>query len=461
MNDLFSYDPLPFIHRMYMTALTRYGIEKAFSNIRKMKEDQLAQGLGRNYADCVIGLNLSKALTRRIKLESPDLRRGFSLGRVQTPVLTFITNSTLSEIREEEYSLSYKYCILEDAVIELYDTDINPGVYRVVDVREKIEEIEQARSLPNYNDVVLELSDKISSEIIDSALEDLHLKGLITYPRTHSNYCSDPHELYLSYLEMSNWKLINTEVFKFEYSPSIKIRGEKQPIFLTVDGIRERENLTGVERLVADRIFQMMILTFAPPIKVLTREIVLETGDTIQVGRKIIDGVNVSFEREFEYKFGDTVTIIERREKTRGYRHHFEFPEDKRVISWMVSKNIGTEATRTQYIPKLKERGYLDRGGLPTRLGYSIVSLFSRLIDVELTYKLEEKLNSLSSLHELSVFRSEINRMTIEMYNTVMSADLSDLYPTCPKCHKRMKFAERGRALFAVCRCGYELLLSR
>lgn len=51
------------ITRAYFSALTQRDVEDAFANLEPMNEALLAQGLARNLADLVIGLNLTKALT--------------------------------------------------------------------------------------------------------------------------------------------------------------------------------------------------------------------------------------------------------------------------------------------------------------------------------------------------------------------------------------------------------------
>jgi len=83
-------------NRAYFSALTQSEVLKGLSNVKQMNEALLAQGHARNYADTMIGLNLTKLLTKiyKIELGYEELSQALSMGRVQSPTLSYITDRT-------------------------------------------------------------------------------------------------------------------------------------------------------------------------------------------------------------------------------------------------------------------------------------------------------------------------------------------------------------------------------
>ena len=91
------------IKRAYYSALRSEDILDAFNNAKTMNEALLTQGLARNLADLIIGLNLTKALTLKFKEKHTTLGQAISLGRVQSPLLGYVKTHSGVNISEEPY----------------------------------------------------------------------------------------------------------------------------------------------------------------------------------------------------------------------------------------------------------------------------------------------------------------------------------------------------------------------
>jgi DNA topoisomerase IA len=102
-------------YRIYFSALTATEFERGFSDIKPMNESLLAQGHARNYADTIIGLNLTKLLTRIFKkdLDYNELQQALSMGRVQSPSLSYI-------IKESDINLIFESSVLNEDTVDYY-----------------------------------------------------------------------------------------------------------------------------------------------------------------------------------------------------------------------------------------------------------------------------------------------------------------------------------------------------
>jgi len=91
-GEVIGYNVLRFIckrenaARMKFSTMTRAELAESFSNPLKMNKNLIESGLCRHYLDWYYGINLSRGLTRAIKLAAKRFRI-ISTGRVQGPVL--------------------------------------------------------------------------------------------------------------------------------------------------------------------------------------------------------------------------------------------------------------------------------------------------------------------------------------------------------------------------------------
>ena len=160
----------------------------------------LLQGLARNIADLIIGLNLTKALTLLYKREFTRLSQAISLGRVQSPLLQFLSSSTGVRFNEScavethdrewlEHHILVDGHYYETRALADHERDQEITEVTVDDIDWETSEIPQAEKLFNTNDIMSAI--RISPSALMDTLESLYLKGWATYPRTESRYIED------------------------------------------------------------------------------------------------------------------------------------------------------------------------------------------------------------------------------------------------------------------------------
>jgi Topoisomerase IA len=147
------------IKRAYFSSLTLEEVKKAIEEPAPMNEALLAQGLARNIADTIIGLNLTKALTLIFKQKYPQLTQAVTLGRVQSPLLAYIKKKTgvYVEVENNISNLNYEerkvYIDLGGKQYELKIQDPISDYIEIIDVN-VVESLEpQAEKLYNTDDV--------------------------------------------------------------------------------------------------------------------------------------------------------------------------------------------------------------------------------------------------------------------------------------------------------------------
>ena len=194
-NKLSSYH-LPM--RAYMPSLTAKDIANAFSNLRRMDETLLTQGIARNIADAIIGLNLTKAVTKVFKVELgyEDISIAISMGRVRNPVLTYIVKGTKTNVRlkpreglELEYGNKIVYIETPIGLIKAPQEFRNYDYCELVRYEKEEEEEEQSEELPDTYRVQRDLP--FDPDYTINLLEQMYLNELITYPRTESTHAPE------------------------------------------------------------------------------------------------------------------------------------------------------------------------------------------------------------------------------------------------------------------------------
>jgi len=266
------------IRRMYFSALIESEIMYAFQNTERMNERLLAQGLGRNLADTLFGLNISKAITLRFKRMYPKLTQAISLGRVQSPVLAYVYENTRASIEVlrphffDDSSTTYEYYIeVEGSHYRLdlpRDVDIESDYVEVLNVRKVKHTEPQSKPFFNTDDILQE--SPLPPEATMQTLETLYLKGYATYPRTQSRYV--PINFLRVVIDRMNSHGILPEGFSEEHlhPMSRQQTDKKMAIILTPEGIDAYVSgkLSGREKIIATTILERMIVALAPPLEV-------------------------------------------------------------------------------------------------------------------------------------------------------------------------------------------------
>jgi DNA topoisomerase-1 len=433
-------------YRMYFSALTEEEVKNAYQNLVPMSESLLAQGLARNYADPIIGLNLTKALTLFYKSKFTHLTQAVSLGRVQSPLLEYICSETKVNQREEAYIDKIKgevweyYLDLNGAHYQIsLDIDTDKKAIGEIEVLELIEtesEVKQAEELFDTNTAISAMS--IDPNAAMQGMESLYLKGYATYPRTKSTHVD---EKIMEKLERAirKYKDIPSE-FSYKYTPEGKVEEKKEAIVLTEKGIDAlfQGKIRGHQKLIAEVILNQMIKSMACPLIEVKREL-----------RAMVNGVEktifwsneiknielcikeyISTERRPNIAPGKYPVISLRKERDREevlspiYRRHVKVHSDLDLVSWMTWNEIGTEATRATFPKELRDRNYTIENNLPTILGEEIGEIVRAIgIDLELTREMESRIERIQSLSQLDEFYSWVNELTDRFIKNIIASE--------------------------------------
>lgn len=471
VGDLDNYH-LP--RRMYFSALTQSEITRALNDIKQMDEALLAQGHARNYADAVIGLNLTKMLTKIYKheLNFDELSQAVSLGRVQSPVLNYIADLTTVEFRKKDNNINE---FDNNSTITYIETpqghiqvDLPDDVQEVELVRYETreEEIRQSVRLPNTDDAFSEV--EAPPDTAMNIMESLYLRGYMTYPRTESTHA--PEDV-LKEIEkaMKKYNLFPSDNFTASNVPSGIQKAGKLPLLPTVEGIEAYVSgkLSKRDLLVFTWLLKRMVLAFAPPLKEKTKYAVLKHkhGETRKEFGKEIENAEdcvkiLSFDNLPEIDPGKyRVVRINIKRKTKWVEGKVERSyynlSDKRIVDWMSLEGIGTEATRQTYAPLLRERKYIDEVNLPTRFGEVVAGVIKKIgLDTSLTVEMEQRINEIASLSDLKGFKGWVNKITVELIERLENVERAKLLFECPEGHPAKlvnRFFNGSRQLLLRC----------
>jgi len=448
------------IKRAYYSSLTEREIRESFINIRTMNEALLTQGLARNIADLIIGLNLTKALTLTFKNKHNQLGQAITLGRVQSPLLGYVKETVTSQMigKERVWNDSYEtvtyYIDLgnRQPIISLSKIPTNDWI-EVFEVYETSSLEQQAEKLYNTDDMMSE--SKIKPETTMRIMENLYLKGYLTYPRTASRYVR--HIDFLAEIENTIRKYYDLPTsFNYKNTPIEPIE-EAHPdaILLTPEGIDAyyTNKIKGRERFIATIILTRIIRSFAPPLK--------KQSTIVKVKYETSEGIvddNIEWSSKYEnldeaikyvsdtisevpklgkYKLGVLKDLRNRRYSFGSFTSNVRTLTDIDMVRWMSQVGIGTEATRQIFPELLKDRKhhYLDESNLPTLLGDVVADIITDKLKIsyELTSQMEERINKLQKLSELSDFVQEIAKDTLVMVKNLENIQPPDF--TCPEGH--------------------------
>ena len=466
------------IVRAYFSALTQRDVEGAFANLGPMDETLLSQGLARNIADLVIGLNLTKALTLLYKREFSRLSQAMSLGRVQSPLLQFLSSSTGIQVNEscgvETMDREWvEHHILVDGhyyetKLEPYETGEDITQVTVDDIDWETSEIPQAEKLFNTNDIMSAI--RISPSALMNTLESLYLKGWATYPRTESRYI-DPERLESLEKTIRRFQDLPEE-FSYTHCPiEDEADKKKQAIVLTERGIEAyHTGLTqGRERFVAGVILNQMVRSFACPLEKETTclDLKLSNGEmvTLEWSEEIPDLDRLAITRHEcvtrpDLEIGKTYPVLRMPKKIEAassdyplfYRRITTYT-DTELVEWMEQEGIGTEATRATFPDVLRDRHYSTESNLVTVLGEEVAKIIKDIeLDVGLTRETEQLIHCVHSLNNLPRFQEAILGKTSLFLSKLTHSPDIDL--RCPKSH-RAELINTSEGLFLLCQeCG-------
>ena len=470
------------IYRMLLNEWTEDEVKKGFENLKPNEEMKSLQdaGIGRQWADWIIGINLTSVATLRY---NPNDKKILNIGRVLLPTLKIIYDRD-KEIENFESSTYYKLITNfkthnnEEFEGLYYENDnekfddkkiLQDLVNLIKDKTAKIieKQVEKKRdyapllfNLTNLQGYVTSKYKGWTSDKVLKVAQSLYESKFITYPRTGSLALEES-------LKEKTERVLNILKVGLEYESQIKFVDNKR-IFdnskveshsAIIPTYMKPSKLSSDEAIVYNAIKDRFIMQFLPVAEYEETKLVSQVIDTpitgvfisrgkVQIveGWRIVEKIAtkdtllpiVKEEEKVSIVDSNINTVTKRPpkphiEKTllrimetcgKGIKEEEEDTEEM-MASILSGFSIGTPATRAETIKKLKDVGYIESKGKNlkcTELGRTIVEIFPcrELLDLEYTGRLEKTLSDI----EKNIFKKEdflnmIKEFTINAVNMI------------------------------------------
>ncbi|WP_294401670.1 type IA DNA topoisomerase [uncultured Clostridium sp.] len=444
------------IYRLLLNEWTPDEVKKGMESLKDNKEMQPLQdaGIGRQWSDWIIGINLTSVSTLKYNFEE---NKTINIGRVLLPTLKIIYDrdkeienftattyykliSNFKTSNKEEFEGLYyeneseKFDKKEDLsrILPL----LEGGTAKIVD-----KQTESKREYPPYLFNLSNLQGYITSKYkgwtsdkVLKVAQSLYEKKLTTYPRTASVVLEES-------LKERAEKVLNTLKTGLPYENEIKFTTSKR-IFdsskveshsaITPTYIKPSA-LSPDERIVYEAIKNRFIMQFMPAFQYEETKVTLKAdnpevkGIFVSKGKvKLVEGWKKVEKIESKdvilpkVEVNEQVDIVKSKVSSvtkKPPKHHtektllrvmetcgkgVEGKEDSEEMMQAILSgfSIGTPATRAETIKKLKDIGYLRTKGkslICTELGRNIVEIFpvKELLDLEYTGRLEKTLSDI------------------------------------------------------------------
>jgi len=420
--------------RAKFSSLTAGELIRAFRRLERLDIEMVEAGLARHELDWLWGINVSRALMESVR-KVTGKRIILSAGRVQSPTLVELARRDID--RRLYVPLPFfKIIVVFDAGgsevrVEVGRYRSKPEALEVAsrirgERRAVVERVEEKRftiepPYPfNLPDLQAEASRVFgySPYFTQKVAEELYLDGLISYPRTNSQRL--PPDLdyrgilsglarVAPYRELIDTLLRETQG---ELRPRNGPKDDPAHPAIHPTGAVPREPLRGARAKLYDLIVRRFLATMgASAAYVMVRAILKVAGIEVAVsGKRLVRKGWLRLYSPYAAFNEKTLPGLQRGQvlavKTvrvqRGYTRPPERYTRMKIVKWMESVGIGTEATRARIVELLFQRGYLEEKGgriRVTGLGLAVVKVleeyFSDLTSVALTRSFEEKLQEI------------------------------------------------------------------
>lgn len=399
------------VKRLWLPDQTDESILLGLRNIKNNTEyiNLQNEGYARTYLDWIYGINITIFLTNKTgKL--------LNSGRVLIPIVKFIydRHKEIANFKKETYYqieskthnilLKVKEKYKNIAELEEKAKDLNNYKAKVINITEK--KINKVPSkLFSLSKLQSELSKKYKIDFKSSLeiIQKLYEKGLLTYPRTNTEYLSenefDKIGLIIDKLNNKGYNLKNEKIKRI-YDDS-KIESHSA---ITITGNLNAEGLDFKEQVVYKTVFNRFISNFLNEDTVVSEKIMKITvkdeefnikGTTVvnegffkyepQEFKDKIPGLKVGEEFDILFESVEKETeppkLITEAELSNLLKNPFKKEkqtEEDEYKDILEGVEIGTEATRTGIIEKAKQVGYIkqDKSNYDiTELGISFIEL--------------------------------------------------------------------------------------
>ncbi|MDT9329502.1 type IA DNA topoisomerase [Clostridium perfringens] len=475
------------VYRLLLNEWTPDEVKKGMEKLKPNEEMQSLQdaGIGRQWADWIIGINLTSVTTIKYKLNDGQI---LNIGRVLLPTLKIIYDRD-KEIENFKSSAYYKL----NGTFKTSKNEEFEGTYyennsekfedkKVLDeIKEKIKDknaeiiekqTERKKEYPpflfNLSNLQGYITSKYKGWTSDKVLkvaQSLYEKKFITYPRTGSMALEESLvDRTRNVLEKLKVGLPYEEQVKFVQNKRVFDNSKVESHSAIVPTYMKPNNLTQDERIVYTAVKNRFIMQFMPIAEF------EETKITSKINDKEVKGVFISKgkvqlvegwrvvekidskdtilpmvnEKEIVDLVDSKINKVTKKppkkhtEKTllrvmetcgKSFKEDAEEDSEEMMASILSGFSIGTPATRAETIKKLKDVGYITTKGKSltcTELGRTIVEIFpvKELLDLEYTGRLEKTLSDIErGKVKKEDFLNLIKNFTIEGVKAIKNDD--------------------------------------
>lgn len=475
------------VYRLLLNEWTPDEVKKGMEKLKPNEEMQSLQdaGIGRQWADWIIGINLTSVTTIKYKLNDGQI---LNIGRVLLPTLKIIYDRD-KEIENFKSSAYYKL----NGTFKTSKNEEFEGTYyennsekfedkKVLDeIKEKIKDknaeiiekqTERKKEYPpflfNLSNLQGYITSKYKGWTSDKVLkvaQSLYEKKFITYPRTGSMALEESLvDRTRNVLEKLKVGLPYEEQIKFVQNKRVFDNSKVESHSAIVPTYMKPNNLTQDERIVYTAVKNRFLMQFMPVAEFEETKITSKVNDKevkgvfISKGKvQLIEGWRVVEkidskdtilpmvnEKEIVDLVDSKINKVTKKppkkhtEKTllrvmetcgKSFKEDAEEDSEEMMASILSGFSIGTPATRAETIKKLKDVGYITTKGKSltcTELGRTIVEIFpvKELLDLEYTGRLEKTLSDIErGKVKKEDFLNLIKNFTIEGVKAIKNDD--------------------------------------
>lgn len=407
--------------RLWISSLTESAVKKGFSNLlpEEKTRDIYFEALSRSCADWLIGINTSRLYT--VLLKKNGIKDVFSIGRVQTPTLALIVkreheiaNFKPEPFWEVEADFNFEGKILKAKWHKNNSSRVqeerqaiaiaNFCIHKSVEISSIKKETKEYAPPLLFNLSALQATAnkayKFSPQYTLDLLQKLYLKGLVSYPRSDSQYLTNEEaktlpnilenlskiDKYKNLLPpptnsiMNNKRYVNEKKVTDHHAIIIT---EQYPNFSKLNSEEEKIYDLVVRQVIAAH-YNHAVFTYTTIHSLVDKRAEFISKGKVQIEegwRKVIyhskdnsstdedELLPLLLENELgivaktkvkkgetqpptRYSEGNLITLM----KTAG--KHLEDDELEKVLS--KTEGLGTEATRAGIIGTLKDRNYIE-----------------------------------------------------------------------------------------------------
>ncbi len=475
------------IKRLWISSVTKRAIIEGFNNLQPGDKyyGLFLSALARSYADWVIGINASRALTTKYNAS-------LNCGRVQTPTLQLVyereqkvKNFTpkpyyILQVKTQDitFSLETDKHFSEEYITSTYEGIKDYKQIEIIDVKSK-QTKEYPKELYDLTQLQIDASNKynFSPKMTLDIMQNLyeHHK-ILTYPRTDSKYLTnDMKNTIMERIDASNIYNYKVNITQQTINNSRCFNNSKvsdHHAIIPTEINASLCNLTDAEnkiyKLVVTRFFQVFLnpaisntISIKATINSLNfkamtttiidagfkaiEDITYPNKTEIKVGQKLsIDGIKVENEFTKAPKYLTEATLIDAMENLDKY---VELDNNNRKIL-KDAKGIGTVATRADIIEKLFNTFLIEKIGngiKTTNKGIQLLEIVpDDLKSPIMTAELEQQLTKISNNKmQFNHFRNDVDKYTKTLINEIKHNALEFKHDNitstkCPKCESNM-----------------------